>query len=215
MLSFFKNKLIETRTGTLGHQLEVKQHKGKYVLDADHVNYSFGGLHQVFRDAFKRAGVDELLIKEALVLGFGAGSVAGILVEEYNKKCRITGVEMDEVVIDLAKRYFNIDRFSNLTLYQQDALVFIRNNHQMFDFVVIDLYIDFSVPAFAESESFLQQVAASMEKDAVLFFNKMIYNIESEVSALKLKENLIDTFAQVEEYRMKYAVSNSVFICKK
>ena len=75
----------------------------------------------MFRKAFSRFNIRERDISNALILGFGTGSVASILCDEYKKDVYLTGVEKDPVVIDLAKKYFHIDRYKNLSLHIEDA----------------------------------------------------------------------------------------------
>lgn len=215
MLSFLNDKIIESRKGRLDHHLEVRKRSGKYILDADHVNYSYGGLHRVFRDAFKKTGISGKKINDVLILGFGAGSVAGILTDEYHKNCKITGVEADEVVIEMAEKYFKLDRYRQLDLIRADAADFVAHDNNSYDLIIVDIYLDFTVPAFAESKLFLGRIKQLLRENGLMFFNKIIYNMESEVSAAKLKANLIGTFAGVKEYSMKYAVSNTMYVCNK
>ena len=45
--------------------------------------------------------------KKVLLLGMGAGSIIKLLQEKYDINCSITAIEKDEVVIELAKKYFD------------------------------------------------------------------------------------------------------------
>ena len=78
--------------------LEVAYWRGRHILNARNANYSFGGLHKVFVNAFRHIKLNTEAMNNVLVLGFGSGSVAGILTDDYNFKGLITGVEMDEKV---------------------------------------------------------------------------------------------------------------------
>ena len=71
-------------------RLQIHLSDGEYTLDSTHVNYSFGGLHLVFRKAFARFNIRQTEIADALVLGFGTGSVASILFD--GKKTSISQV---------------------------------------------------------------------------------------------------------------------------
>jgi hypothetical protein len=83
--SFLSPVKVEERKGAVAPRLEVYLSNGKYVLDSARVNYSFGGLHAVFRKAFSRFNIRKRDIISALILGFGTGSVATILCDEYKK----------------------------------------------------------------------------------------------------------------------------------
>ncbi len=105
--SFIAPMKVEERIGVVTPRLEIYLSKGRYVLDAVRVNYSFGGLDAVFREAFSQFDVQEREIANALILGFGAGSVASILCEEYKKAVHLTGVEKDPVVIESGEEVFS------------------------------------------------------------------------------------------------------------
>ena len=74
--SFLSPVKVEERKGAVTPRLEIYLSNGKYTLDSARVNYSFGGLHAVFRKAFSRFNICERDISNALILGFGTGSVA-------------------------------------------------------------------------------------------------------------------------------------------
>lgn len=95
----------------------------------------------MFRKAFSRFNIRERDISNTLILGFGTGSVASILCDEYKKDVHLTGVEKDPVVIDLAKKYFHIDRYKNLSLHIEDAGDFVENCDKKFDLVVGDIFV--------------------------------------------------------------------------
>ena len=84
--SFLSPAKLEERKGEVTPQLEIYLSNGRHILDSARVNYSFGGLHAVFRKAFSQFNIRERDINSALILGFGAGSVASILCNEYKKR---------------------------------------------------------------------------------------------------------------------------------
>src|SRR5262245_54275891 len=83
--SFLIPGKIEERKSAVSGRLEVHHVNGKYLLDTASVNYSFGGLHEVFQSAFAQFNIGRRKANNALILGFGAGSVASILQNEYGK----------------------------------------------------------------------------------------------------------------------------------
>src|ERR1041385_6778137 len=125
LASFLFPYKVEERKSNVSGKIEVVYSKGKLVLDSAHVNYSFGGLHEGFQKAFFQFKIKEREIKNVLILGFGSGSVASILQDEYGKEINIVGVEKDLEVIELAKKYFSIEKYKNLALHCEDAFDFV------------------------------------------------------------------------------------------
>ena len=164
---------IERVHGELTPYLEVNLVEGKYMLDSSNVNYSFGGLHKVFKKTFTHFNLGNLEFENVLILGFGAGSVASILTEEYGMKCDITGIEKDEVVINLAKKYFNIARFKNLNLVSENAYTYVQRIENKYDLIIVDLFVDEVVPEIFHEEKFLHHLNRILSHDGVLFYNFM------------------------------------------
>lgn len=179
MITLFQNIIsyvfpltLEKRKGELTSQLEITIENGRYVLNTRQVNYSFGGLHKVFEKAFEKEKIADLNIKNVLILGFGAGDVAELLVEKYKLNCSIVGIEKDPVVIELAKKYFNIDRFHNLKLLKDDAFHFVQTCSQTFDLIVIDVFIEDRIPKIFDQELFLNNIKKIKASEGILFYNR-------------------------------------------
>jgi tRNA1(Val) A37 N6-methylase TrmN6 len=85
-------------------------------LNSKNANYSFDGLHIIFNQLFQKIDINKFEFRNILILGMGAGSIISLLRDKYNISCPITAIEKDEVVIELAKKYFNIDKYKSLTI---------------------------------------------------------------------------------------------------
>ena len=219
-VSFFKNItsyifpiMIEQKTGNVSPQLEVNLVNGKYVLDTEKTNYSHGALHWVFDQTFQVYNLNEREIKNVLILRFGAGSVASLLTEKFNIKCGITGVEKDQVVIDLAYKYFGINRFKNLELICNDASEYVQECSKKFDVIVVDLYIDDQVPYCFHKEEFIKQLKIMLQPQGILFFNKVVNNEKQIVEFNLLFQNMRTILGNCEIYKLtKNNTHNSILI---
>jgi spermidine synthase len=165
--------VVDRRRGTVTDVLEVRLFNGRYTLDADKVNYSFGCLHEVFERAFEAICLGSYQFKNILILGMGAGSIMSILTKTYKIKCPVTAVEKDVVVIDLANEYFNLPQYKNLTLIKGDALEFVRSSVEKFDLVLIDLFIEDEVPEIFASESFLRTLRNITTAHGIVVYNRL------------------------------------------
>jgi len=211
IFSFLYPVTVEEISGKYNPVLEVRIENGKYVLNAALANYSFGKLHQIFLNAFKQIKIGEKEIKNVLLLGFGGGSVPVLLFEKFKMNCKITAVEIDQKVIDLGKKYFNIQRFENLELICDDALEYVKNCNLKFDLVVVDIFIDNKVPSQFESGEFLASLKSLMKNKSILLFNKIV-ELENEAESFaKLVEKAENIFSEIQVlniYENKLIVAN-------
>lgn len=216
LMSFLSPVKVEERAGEVSPRLEVYLSNGRYVLDSTNVNYSFGGLHTVFRKIFSRFDIRNREIDNALILGFGAGSIARILCDEYKKRVHLTGVEKDPVVVDLARKYFQIDRYENLSLLAEDAGDFVDRCDQKFDLVVVDVFAGLEVPPELWEEKFLASLGRLLAPHGISFFNVVIHNENVRSSCASLFEKMESLVGMTEfcPIRLK-GTENWLFVCDK
>src|SRR5690349_21784300 len=92
MASFLARQPVVRRSSAHHPHLEVAVVHGRKVLDGALVNYSFGGLHEVFREAFERLDIGKRDIKSVLLIGLGAGSVVHLLRRDLGVRAPITAI---------------------------------------------------------------------------------------------------------------------------
>ncbi len=160
--------------------LEVVKQKGKFILNSQNTNYSFGNLHKVFRLAFAKIPFDKNSVKEALILGFGAGSVAYILKKELKCNCNITGVEIDYEIIELAKKYFELQKLSGVEIIVDDAFEFVKKSNKKFDLIIVDIFNDHKIPAQFNTAGFLENVYKLLKVNGKIYYNRLCYDYESK-----------------------------------
>ncbi|MFM7895987.1 MAG: spermidine synthase, partial [Flavobacterium sp.] len=92
------------------------------VLDSENTNYSFGSLQRVLKKGLKYIGYERIQnFNSILVLGVAGGSVIETLKKEIKFEGKITGVEIDADVIELAKKYFGLGSYKNVSIVNDDA----------------------------------------------------------------------------------------------
>lgn len=212
LLSYLFPRNLEKMHSEMNPVLEISLVNGVPVLDAAHANYSYGGLHRLFQNTFKRLKTEAFRSKKVLILGFGAGSVARIIQEEYGLNCQITGVEADSKIISIAKDYFQTEQINNLNLIEGDATEYLAANQKLFDLIVVDIYIDRDVPAQCQDESFIVSLKEHLEPKGLVLFNKMIYDKKTSEEADKLEKYFIQHFRDVENFKFRERSTNWVFI---
>jgi len=209
------NEKIVYRTGSqFNPTLEVVETGSHLQLDTAHVNYSFGGLHRAFQQLFRKMEIVKANPESVLILGFGAGSIASILQNEYKLNCTITGIEIDQEVIALGLRFFETNAFADLTIREEDAFLYMGKNRDKFDLVVVDLYLDMEVPVQAETQDFAVQLKNALNNNGQLVFNKYVYNDATKQSADQLGKILNEIFGNVKVYKTGHNLMNRMIVCK-
>lgn len=214
--SFILLQSVEKRSSDVNTSLEVVYYNGKYLLDSSRANYSFGGLHTVFQRTFSKFKIQKREINSALILGFGGGSVAHILEKEYGKKISIVGVEKDVEVLALAQKYFSLQKYSNLILYNEDAFDFVQHCKDKFDLIVMDVFVDLEVPEKFFEEPFVKALGKYLSDNGILFFNLVISNENNRIKGTKLFELMNEHIGETEWSRViAQRTENWVFVCNR
>jgi spermidine synthase len=111
-----------------------------------------------------------------LILGVAGGSVVQTLVFDFSFAKSITGVELDEEIIDVANSYFNLDKISNFKCVIADAEQFVQSDTNHYDLIVIDIFKDTDMPEFLFEESFITNCKKLLNKNGFILFNTMNLN---------------------------------------
>ena len=106
-LSYFIPISIKKFNSEISKSLEVTWNNGELVLDSKNTNYSYGSLQRILRKGLKYIGLERIKkFENILVLGVAGGSVIKTLVDEVKFSGKITGVEIDSKVVEIANNYF-------------------------------------------------------------------------------------------------------------
>lgn len=188
---------IELTSSTINHCLEIAYVDGQLQLNTKNAIYSFGRHYTKFSNAFKQINFQERPIDKVLMLGFGSGTVATLLVDEYQIDCSIDAVEIDPVVIELGKKYFDTDRFTNLTIYNTDAIEFLRQCTKTYDLLVMDVFLDINVPKPFRNSDFVSLLKKSLAENGLLLFNMVGRSYKLKQQVREMHELLQHSFSKV------------------
>lgn len=213
-LSFLIPVNVVKKKSTINKTLEVTWNNGQLVLDSKNTNYSFGSLQRILRKGLKYIGFERIRnFNSILVLGVAGGSVIETLVEEIKFKGKITGVEIDTEIVQIAKDYFNIDRFTNLELIADDAFEFILKTKEHYDLIIIDIFQDTQMPNFLFQDFFIQRINSLLNPEGFILFNTMVLSDKDRARNLDYRKKFNADFSlrmypKVEEH-------NELFTIKK
>ena len=167
LLSWLRPETVWQGSSPHNPRLEVVLDSGRLMLHAATVNYSYGGLHDAFRAAFRHWKVGGRRPETALLLGFGAGCVGELLASPV----RLTGVEIDPAVIEAYRRYF--PQRHETELHRADAVEWVKACEETFDLIAVDLFIDNLTPDEALLEPFLRDLERLLAPKGLLVYNRI------------------------------------------
>ena len=216
IMSYIAPDILELRKGDVTSILLVKMVNGKLILDATRVNYSFGGLHLLFERVFQKIDLINFKPEKILILGYGVGSVGHILRNDYGLQSHITAVELDTVVIELGGRYFNTTLMENFRMYNMDAAEYVKSSREIFDLIIVDVFVESFVPESVRTQSFLEGLKTIMNTDALLIYNFMLHDKKSRENFIILENRLKGIFNELKTLHINEPGNdNHVMIAKK
>ncbi len=188
-ISYFLGKHVATYQSAVSGKLEVWAYRGKKILYSENATQSFDTLHKLFQKVFPEAGIKKKMAhppKRILLMGLGGGSVISIIREELKIDAPIDAVELDPVIIDIAKEHFNIGRFSDLTIINDDAYNFVQMAKTQYDLIAVDIFADDKVPVKFFEEGFNLALLKLLNPGGKLVFNIMVESKDYQKKAQHL-----------------------------
>ncbi|MBM3283753.1 methyltransferase domain-containing protein [Candidatus Gottesmanbacteria bacterium] len=177
-----------------------------------------GGVTQSggFTQAMWKTAIDQIRnskfeIRNALILGIGGGTLIRLL-RKYYPDISITGIEIDPVMIKIAKKYFDDKSLIPVRVIIGDATVWIRQQKikDIFDLIIVDLYIGKFNPAGARTKDFLLRLKQLLNKQGFVIYNSH-YQEDDPSEYEDFKQKCRQVFLGYEEI-LKYPLSRLVLL---
>ncbi len=127
---------------------------------------------------------------DVLILGMGTGTYA-TQCEKYFGDMNIEGVEIDEKITDLSRKYFSLSKSVPVTTY--DGRAFLNASKKKYDVIMVDAYQDITIPFQMSSREFFALVKEHLTDDGVMVVNM---NMKSTKDG-NINEYLSDTIGSV------------------
>lgn len=174
LLSYLFEIKIEEAPSEVSGKLRVSLIDGRYCLSTNNAVYSNEDYYSSFKIAFEKLQIGKRDIRNALILGYGLGSIPLLLHKKHNVHPRFTAVELDKEVIRLAEKYGYLP--VNVAMVQEDAYSYALNSIQKFDLINADLYVDDATPSQFEKEEFLVALKGLLTPGGLLLFSRFYYD---------------------------------------
>ena len=78
--------------------------------------------------------------KQVLIVGLGGGAMVHFY-EHYDPQVRVDGVEIDEKVVQLAEKYFQVRTHDNTHIITKDAFQYFETNKTRYDVIYMDAFL--------------------------------------------------------------------------
>ena len=177
LLSYILPIKIYQKKSNVSKNLEVTWNNGYLVLDSENTNYSFGSLQRVLKKGLKYIGYDRInTFENILILGVAGGSVIETLKKDVKFKGKITGVEIDKTVIEIANKYFGLSQYKQVDIIIDDAFEFVLKTKEKYDLIVIDIFQDSTMPNFLFEDFFINRIKFLLNVNGFILFNTMTLN---------------------------------------
>jgi spermidine synthase len=108
--------------------------------------------------------------KSLLLIGVGGGYIPGVL-HRHKSEVMVEAVDIDPVVVEVARRYFDLPEYAGLKLHVADGRRFVDESKQQYDQIWLDAFDEDYVPPSLSSQQFLEAAKARLTEGGVLVEN--------------------------------------------
>lgn len=214
ILSYIYPITIYKEKSSISDEIKILLYNGKYLLDTTNTNYSYGSLQKVLKKGLYHIGKETIQqMDSCLLLGVAGGSVVKTLTEEFQFSNQIIGVELDEQIISIANKYFNLNKIENFTCLIADAEHYVKNTTSKFDLIIIDIFQDKDMPDFLFSPEFISNYKKRVQSNGFILFNFMwvgkdkLQKINEFCSNFETTEYTITHLKSVEQYNDLFIIN--------
>ena len=177
---FWKDETTVIETDSMYNYLKINK-EGKTTYFSTNVLF---GVQSCINDDFSLTGMyyDKLLVSpylvkenpKVLVLGNGTGTYATMMKEYVKCDCDITAVEIDQKIIDLSYKYFQMNRDVNVVC--DDGRNFIARDKETYDIILVDAYSSISAPFHMTTVEFFTLVKDHLSEGGVMMMNVNMFS---------------------------------------
>jgi len=176
--------------------LEITWYNGKKHLNTKNANYSYGSLQKILKFGLDKMDLSKC--NKVLVLGLGGGSVIKTLGKKSASDRSIIGVDIDPVIVEIAKEEFKLSKIDNLKIVCDDASNYMDKNKSKFDLIIVDLFIDTEIPSPFFEIPFWENIVKAIPKKGSILFNASL-DSKNELDIINIASFLFKNKFEVEK----------------
>lgn len=213
VLSYFVPRTVLRSSSGYNRDIRVLEEQGNYKLLVDGSRQSGEYIRELWQHALGVFGmIPSPDVKRILVLGVAGGTVIHMLHALY-PDATIDGVDIDQAMIDVGKKYFGLGTVQGLRLIKGDAKAFVERAVQRknrWDVVIVDLYVGATVPPFVGQEEFLKLLKKILMPHGAVIIN-YLREFEYERLSDLLSDKLPKVFSEAKDTKI---YCNRFFYCR-
>ncbi len=191
----FGTKTLEEKESVFNGHLRVVKTLGMGIyIQSNGLTQSGGVVEHIWRPTLNKLGNEE--IKKILILGLGGGTVAKLLRKKY-PDAKIVGIEIDPIMIELGKKYLNLDKY-DVDIKVKDAN---KLKIDIYDLIIVDMYSGYE---------FVDLVKFDFSKSKTVIFNRLYFG-DKRPDTVRFGNKLEKIFKKVTWF---YPEANVMFICE-
>ncbi len=108
--------------------------------------------------------------KSMLLIGVGGGYIPGVL-HRHKPAVEVDAVDIDPMVVKVARRYFELPDYEGLTLHVADGRRFVDESTKQYDQIWLDAFDEEYIPPALSSKQFLEAAKARLTDGGILVEN--------------------------------------------
>lgn len=130
--------------------------------------------HFEYTEYFHMAWLWNSQLTNVLMIGLGGGSAQRAF-EHYYPGVKVQSVEIDPMVLQAAKDYFNFKESGRQKVHLEDGRMFVRRTTNRFDAIILDAYVGgrygSSIPQHLATKEFFELVRDRLTTNGVVAYN--------------------------------------------
>ncbi len=137
-----------------------------------------------------------------LVLGLGGGTIVNII-RHLLPKAKITAVEIDSELVDLATRYLHLEKSSNLEIVIGDAYDYLATTRKRFDIVIDDLFLTGTTDVYRpviDSDRMMNLLTRCSRSEGIVMSN-LVTHQDHRNTQIQIRKAYGKTFRQIKILR--------------
>lgn len=107
---------------------------------------------------------------KVLIIGGGAFTLPTALIERF-PRIKIDVVEIDPLLYELAKKYFNASTDKRLRVFSEDGREYVNRTRESYDLIIVDAFNGYTIPHTLITCEAAQQYARVLKRGGTLAVN--------------------------------------------
>lgn len=175
LFAFFFPQVIADVYSSINGRIKVIRHGNSIYLSVEDLAQSGGLVKNIWDHALKKIHNLGPKIQNSLVLGVGGGTVISLL-NQYFPDTKITGIEIDETMIQLGHKYLHLNDAKNTKIIIADAYTWLtdhKSEENKYDLILVDMYIGRHVPVELGDLNFIRILKSHLSQNGLIIFNRL------------------------------------------